>query len=201
MWMLKAATVSALFLGQVLALTDRLFIPPAYRNGSVSVENLSVPGNLDGFKMRTAANRTSFDFWYFDAFSKTTGAAINIVFFNTGDFATNSIPLAVQISGTYDNGTQFSAQALASEGVILKNGEEGVSGDWKGAGASFKGTSLAKPNVTYEIQIDSPSIGIKGTFVLKSVGRYYYLHISGRVLTHSHSALPHTTLATRTLKA
>jgi hypothetical protein len=184
MWIFKAATVSALFLGQTLALTDRVYIPPAYHNGSVSVEGLSVPGNLDGFKMRTAANRTSFDFWYFDAFSKTTGAAINIVFYNTGDFATNPIPLAVQVSGTYDNGTEFSAQALASKGVVLKNDEEGVSGDWKGAGASFKGTNLNKPNVSYEILLDSPSIGIKGSFVLKSVSGYSSLHILGRILTY-----------------
>jgi hypothetical protein len=197
MWILKAATVSALFLTQALALADRVYIPPAYHNGSVSVEGLSVPGNLDGFKMRTAANRTSFDFWYFDAFSKTTGAAINIVFFNTGDFAENPNPLAVQISGTYDNGTEFFAQALASKGAVLKNDEEGVSGDWKGAGASFSGTNLNKPNVTYEIILDSPSIGIKGTFVLKSVSGYSPLHIfrQGSYID-SHSALPLTTLAT-----
>jgi hypothetical protein len=170
MWMLKAAAVSALFVTQAFA--DRVYIPPAYHNGSVSVEGLSQPGNLDGFKMRTAANRTSFDLWYFDAFSKTTGAAINIVFYNTGDFAANPHPLAVQVSGTFDNGTQFSAQAMASEGAVLKNDQQGVSGDWKGSGASFNGTNLNKPNVKYEIRFDSPSIGVKGTFVLQSVSQY-----------------------------
>lgn len=197
MRMLKAATVSALFLTQALA--DRVYIPPAYRNGSVSVEGISVPGNLDGFKMKTAANRTSFDLWYFDAFSKTTGAAINIVFFNTGDFAANPNPLAVQISGTFDNGTQFSAQVLASEGAVLKNDQEGVSGDWKGSGASFNGTNLDKPSVNYEILFDSPSINIKGTFILKSVSEYSFvfaLFLGNVLMSDSHSALPPTTLAT-----
>jgi hypothetical protein len=173
MWMLKAAAASALLLTRAVA--DSVYLPPMYRHGSVSVEGLSEPGNLDGFKMRTPANRTSFDFWYFDAFSKTTGAAINIVFYNSGEFATNPHPLVVQVSGTFDNGTQFSAQAMASEGVVLKNDQHGISGDWKGSGASFNGTNLKKPNVQYEIAFDSPSIGLKGTFVLKSVSQYLFI--------------------------
>jgi hypothetical protein len=186
----------ALFLAPALA--DRVYIPPTYHQGNVTVEGLSMPGNLDGFKMRTAANRTSFDFWYFVAFSQTTGAAINIVF-NTGDFATNANPLAVQISGTFDNGTQFSAQSLASQGAVVKNNREGVSGDWKGSGASFNGTSLDKPNVKYEIVLNSPSIGINGIFVLNSVSGYLFTFAadSSKFLTQGiHSALPLTTPAT-----
>ncbi|OOO13700.1 hydroxyneurosporene synthase [Aspergillus oryzae] len=149
MWVLKAAIVSGLLLPPTLA--NRLYLPPVYHNGSVEVENFSVPGNLDGFKMKTPANTTSFDFWYFDAFSRNTSAAINIVFFNTGDFAANPHPLTVQISGTFDNGTQFSGEALA-----------------------FYGTNLEKPNVEYVVKLNSPSIGVRGTFKLKSRAPPHY---------------------------
>ena len=167
MWVLKAAIVSGLLLPPTLA--NRLYLPPVYHNGSVEVENFSVPGNLDGFKMKTPANTTSFDFWYFDAFSRNTSAAINIVFFNTGDFAANPHPLTVQISGTFDNGTQFSGEALASEGAFITNDESGITGNWLGSGASFYGTNLEKPNVEYVVKLNSPSIGVRGTFKLKSV--------------------------------
>ncbi|KAJ5681905.1 uncharacterized protein N7477_001845 [Penicillium maclennaniae] len=119
--------------------------------------------------MSTAANRTSFDLWYFDAVSKTTSAAINIVFYNTGDFHANPNPLAVQVYGTFDNGTEFSAQALASGGAVIENNAHGVSGDWKGTGASFRGSNLDKPHVEYEIKFDSPDIGLSGTYRLNTL--------------------------------
>ncbi|KAB8251375.1 hypothetical protein F9C07_2281331 [Aspergillus flavus] len=172
MWVLKAAIVSGLLLPPTLA--NRLYLPPVYHNGSVEVENFSVPGNLDGFKMKTPANSTSFDFWYFDAFSRNTSAAINIVFFNTGDFAANPHPLTVQISGTFDNGTQFSGEALASEGAFITNDESGITGNWLGSGASFYGTNLEKPNVEYVVKLNSPSIGVRGTFKLKSRAPPHY---------------------------
>lgn len=167
MWALKAIIASGLLLPSTLA--NRLYLPPVYHNGSVEVEGLSVPGNLDGFKMRTSANRTSFDFWYFDAFSRNTSAAINVVFFNTGDFAANPHPLTVQVSGTLHNGTQFSGEALASGGALITNDESGITGNWLGSGASFYGTHLEKPNVEYVVKLNSPGIGVNGTLRLKSV--------------------------------
>ncbi|KAF7593580.1 hypothetical protein BBP40_011200 [Aspergillus hancockii] len=172
MWNLRGAIASGFLLAPVLA--NHVYIPPVYHNGSVEVEGLSVPGNLDGFKMKTPASRQSFDFWYFDAISRTTSAAINIVFFNTGDFAANPHPLTVQISGTFDNGSEFSGEALASGGAVITNDEGGVTGNWLGAGASFHGTNLDKPNVEYVIKLDSPNIGVKGTFKLKSRAPPHY---------------------------
>ncbi|OGM51233.1 hypothetical protein ABOM_000062 [Aspergillus bombycis] len=169
---LRAAIASGIFLAPTLA--NHLYIPPVYHNGSVEVEDLSGPGNLDGFKMTTPANRSSFDFWYFDAFSRTTSAAINIVFFNTGDFAANPHPLTVQISGTFDNGTQFAGEVLASGGAVITNDETGGTGNWLGSGASFHGTSLEKPNVEYVIKLNSPNIGVGGTVKLTSRAPPHY---------------------------
>lgn len=155
-----------------MTLGSTVHVPPTFLNGSISMENFSVAGNLDGSKMTTAANKTSFDFWYFDAMSTSDDAAINIVFFNTDNLKSPS-PLAVQISGTFPNDTQFSGQTLASDGADIRNDEHGVSGNWSGAGASFRGTNLEDANAEYEITFDAPSIGLEGTVKLQSVSSFH----------------------------
>jgi hypothetical protein len=163
---LKAAAAFSLLF--TLALGTLFDMRPVFHNGSVTVETLSVAGNLDGPKMSTAANKTSFDFWYWDAFSLTDKQALNAVFFNTGDLP-NPSPLAVQVSGTFSNGTQFFGQVFATEGAVINNGPDGISGDWRGSGTKFTGTALDKPNVEYVATFNSPEIGLAGTVTLKSV--------------------------------
>ena len=80
---------------------------PVYTNGSIPLEHLSTPGNLDGFRTTVPSNRKSADFWYFDVFSASTNETLNIVFFNSGWFAQYPHPLSVQVSGTFANGTDF----------------------------------------------------------------------------------------------
>lgn len=163
------AAVAGLALGTPSSSTTRtLDLEPVYTNGSITVEHLSVPGNLDGFKMLTPAARKSADFWYFDVFSSATNQTLNIVFFNSGEFSQYPHPLAVQVSGLYPNGTDFYFEAMADSGVTLSNGPNGIAGDWKGIG-SFKGTALDKPNVEYSIEIDSAEMGIHGTINFQSV--------------------------------
>ncbi|KAJ4357674.1 uncharacterized protein N0V89_002250 [Didymosphaeria variabile] len=150
-----------------------LDLEPVYTNGSISVEHLSVAGNLDGFKMLTPAARKSADFWYFDVFSNTTNQTLNIVFFNTGEFANYPHPLAVQVGGLYPNGTDFYFEAMADLGVSLTNGPDGIAGDWKGVG-SFKGSPLDEPNVEYSISIDSPEMKIHGSITYKLTAPAHY---------------------------
>jgi hypothetical protein len=172
----RAATaLLSLLLGRVAA--EKVFIPPAFHNGSVTIETDSVAGNLDGFKMRTAANRTSYDYWWFDAVSLPDKAGLNIVFYNAGDIG-NPQPLAAEISGVFPNGTRFYNQVMASEGAVISNGPQGVSGDWKGTGAKFRGTNLDKPNVEYHVTFDSPGLGVDGTIQLKSVRELPHVHLS-----------------------
>lgn len=151
--------------------TRVLNLAPEYFNGTVRVENGSVPGNLDGFRMQTPAARSTSDFWYFDVFSAETNQTLNVVFFNSGDFQQYPHPLAVQVSGVFANGTDFYYEALADDGVTITNGPHGIKGDWKGIG-SFKGSSLDKPDVSYSIRINSPDMGIKGTIKFYSVCSY-----------------------------
>ncbi|GME23662.1 hypothetical protein PENARI_c022G05283 [Neofusicoccum parvum] len=103
--------------------------------------------------------------------SSSDNQALNIVFFNTGDSRDNPHPLAVQISGTFPNGTAFFGQAMADDGVVIEHGPDGISGDWKGSGAKFQGTSLDSPNTTYTITFDSPEIGVQGSFHLQSASQ------------------------------
>ncbi|KAL4734173.1 hypothetical protein BDV11DRAFT_209609 [Aspergillus similis] len=160
---------------------ERLYIPPVYHNDSIEVEGLSVAGNLDGPKMRTAANCTSFDFWYFDAFSTSTQRLQSIL--SSAIQVTprrNPNPLAVQVSGTFDKGTQFSGQVFASKGVVIDSGEDGISASWDGSGASFRGTSLEKPNPEYSIKFDSPSISVTGNVRLQADADAIDFHCSAQ---------------------
>ena len=154
--------------------TSTLDLPPHYHNGTVTVEHLSVPGNLDGFRMQTPAAPGSADFWYFDVFSQSTKQTLNIVFFNSGDFKQYPHPLALQVSGVYENGTDFYFEAMADEGVRLTNGPDGITGDW-GIG-TFKGSSLDKPDIQYSISIDSSEMGIYGTIDFQSVHNIFNPH-------------------------
>lgn len=147
-----------------------LDLKPVYTNGTISVEHLSQAGNLDGFKMSTPAAKGSADFWYFDVFSPGAGnnETLNIVFFNSGEFKQYPHPLAVQVSGTYANGTDFYFEALADEGVSITNGPGGIKGEWKGVG-SFTGSALDGDDVEYTIELDSPEMDIHGSIVYKAV--------------------------------
>jgi hypothetical protein len=158
--------VSALLLPS--ALGSLLSIPPAYNNGTVTVEELSVAGNLDGPKLETAANRSSFDFWYFGAMSSTNKASVIVTFFNSAELG-NKIPLSVQVSGSFPNGSLFTGEALATADAVLSDCSGAIAGSWGGTGASFTGTALDKPNVEYHIRLDMIDIGVKGTVTLKSV--------------------------------
>ena len=102
--------------------THSIHLEPVSTNGTISVEHLSVAGNLDGFKMTTRAARGSADFWYFDMVSSASNQTLNIVFFNSGEFSQYPHLLSVQVSGVYANRTSFYFEALADSGVSLTNG-------------------------------------------------------------------------------
>ncbi|KAK1674079.1 hypothetical protein BDP55DRAFT_729856 [Colletotrichum godetiae] len=170
---LTAAILGTTYGAAISNTTRVLDLPPRYHNGTVSVEHLSVADNLDGFKMLTPAAKSSADFWYFDVVSKSTNQTLNIVFFNSGEFAQYPHPLAVQVSGVYPNGTDFYFEAMADAGVHLTNGPRGITGDWEGVG-SFTGTSLDKPDVEYTININSEDMGIYGSVSFKATAPAHY---------------------------
>lgn len=161
----KVAATS-LFLAAVSA--EVVFFEPAFYDGPVTIETTSVAGNLDGFKMGTSANTTSYDYWWFDLVSMSDKSAVNIVFYNAGDIG-NSQPLAVEASGVFANGTRFFNQILSPGGATISNGPDGISAWWNGTGAGFRGTSLDSQHVQYDLTFDSPELGVVGQIQLKSV--------------------------------
>ncbi|KAH7143428.1 hypothetical protein EDB81DRAFT_884042 [Dactylonectria macrodidyma] len=155
------------------ALVDTVYIPPTMHEGATTIEELSTVGNLDGFKIQTAANSSSYDYWWFDLVSTTDDAALNIVFYNAGDIG-NPQPTAVEVSGVFANGTRFLNQILSPYGAVISNGPDGVSGQWLGTGASFRGTNLEEPDITYQVKFDSPKLGVEGTVQLQSRAPAHY---------------------------
>jgi len=178
----KALTLSILLCIPVWAWTID-FVPVA-TNGSVTVEKVSIPGprSLGAPKMNVTANKTSSDWWHFDAVSTIPRdeTTVEIVFFNMGNLPTPH-PLAVQVTGTFSNGSRFHKTAMAGDGATVTNDASGVRGQWKGAGANFSSTPFEGPNLVFTINMDSPAIGVHGTFVLKAVST------NGRLLTDMRS--------------
>ncbi|EXK80641.1 hypothetical protein FOQG_14847 [Fusarium oxysporum f. sp. raphani 54005] len=154
-------------------LADTVYLAPELHNGSVTIETLSVAGNLDGFKMNTSANASSYDYWWFDVVSEEDDTALNIVFYNAGDIG-NPQPIAVEISGVFSNGTRFLNQVLSPDGATVSNGPRGVRGSWLDGRATFRGTNLEKKNVKYEVKFRSPELGVFGDIQLKSRAPAHY---------------------------
>ncbi|KAI0891899.1 hypothetical protein F4806DRAFT_293285 [Annulohypoxylon nitens] len=150
-------------------------LEPAFTNGTVLVEQVSIPGNLDGAKTTVSVNTTTSEFWYFDSQAAVPGndAAVEVVFFNFPELGTPQ-PLAVQITGAFPNGTRFHKTAFANDGASIINDENGIRATWKGADASFVGTSLDQPNVTYKIDINSTEANVFGTLTLRSRAPAHY---------------------------
>ncbi|KXH49436.1 hypothetical protein CSAL01_12488 [Colletotrichum salicis] len=154
---LYTMALTTLLLRPTLGYTLNLM--PSFNNYTFPVEHISLPGNLDGAKANSSVNASTSDFWYFDTQPGVVGpsTAVEVVFFNFPDLGTSQ-PLVVQVTGAFSNGTRFHKNVEATDGATITNDENGVRGEWKGVDATFLGTPLDKPNVTYTITIDSDEI-------------------------------------------
>ncbi|KAL5603583.1 hypothetical protein FOVSG1_006333 [Fusarium oxysporum f. sp. vasinfectum] len=83
-------------------------------------------------------------------------------------------PLNLQISGTFENGTWFLLNDEATGGAVIESGTNGVSGKFKGAGASFEGSSLNDHNPEYTITVNNKRLGVYGKMTLRSVSPPHY---------------------------
>ncbi|KAG5805587.1 hypothetical protein H9Q74_008013 [Fusarium xylarioides] len=147
--------------------SKRAFIPFELVDGPSIPEVLSREGQLDGSK------------WYFDAVSSTSrNESINVLFYNHGldSFQVPYVdgPLSLQVSGTFDNGTRFLLNDEATEGAVIESGTTGISGKFKGAGGSFRGSSLNDPNPEYTITVNNKRLGVHGKMTLRSVSPPHY---------------------------
>lgn len=132
----------------------------------------SAPGlPLDGPKI-SIVNETVFDWWYFDAVSLDGSMQITIAFYNTnpvefgfGD-AIDTVNFVI-FTAAFSNGTTFERYLSGNTASITTVGD-GSSGIWNGSGASWTGS----PDLThYEVVVNAPEYGIKGSMVLKTIRR------------------------------
>lgn len=77
------AMLALLGISPVVATTAK--IDNVLSNGTVSVEMLSPSDiTLDAPKIYGPANSTTYDWWYFDAASASTNAAVTVILYNAG---------------------------------------------------------------------------------------------------------------------
>ncbi|KAL8397926.1 hypothetical protein RB594_004584 [Gaeumannomyces avenae] len=86
-------------------------LPPHLHNGSSSTTFVSSAEGLDGVKVRDA-NATAYDWWCFDAVGEDAASSVAVVFCDEGPLGflgptDLGSSVAVQISGTFPNGTLF----------------------------------------------------------------------------------------------
>lgn len=186
----------ALLTGHTLAAT--LSLVDEVTSGAVTVEtDSSTTTILDGPKLGSTANDTTYDWWYFDAVSASTNASLSIVFYNAGaDGFLNpwwAEALSVSVTGTFANGTLFNLVAGSASGADITYDDASISVDYTGAGISFVGSTVDGV-LTYVVTLASEEIGVSGTVTYTSVRSSHppSLHTYTHLLTTPSSPPPTT---------
>ena len=142
-------------------------------NGSSDALFTSSAHSLDAPKVEPI-NETSYEWWYFDAVSADQQSGVVLTFFvapATG-FPQSGAPdnaiLSATIALSYPGQelVSFLSSVPATEATVVSVGN-GASGSWEGSGINFVGTPDLE---NYIVNVDSPSIGVKGFMSLHSVG-------------------------------
>ncbi|POS69922.1 hypothetical protein DHEL01_v211683 [Diaporthe helianthi] len=154
---------------------SKFVLPFKAMDGESTAQVVSVDGGLDIPKFTPGVNDTKFDWWYFDVVSSTTIQSLTIAFFNFGK-TTLDLPdlggaLTVQVSGTYIDGTTFSASMAATRNASVVANDRGIASHWDGEGGdySFSGSSLDASSTRYTVSGDDPDSGGYGTVTMTSV--------------------------------
>jgi hypothetical protein len=149
-------------------------IPPTPGLGATTAEFYSGDSPFfDGPKL-DFVNGTSFDWWYFDTVSSDGTYQLTITFFNTVattlGFGT-PFPSTNFVSFTayFPNGAEYQQFDFAGPAIVT-DGPFGIEGNWTGTGFAFVGSADLS---YYEINIDSPALGIQGSVVFDSVCLLY----------------------------
>jgi hypothetical protein len=96
---------------------------------------------------------------------------VTIVFYDSGpEGFVNTYytgPFSVGLSGSFPNGSLWSANIDASSGTTVTTSSDGdISGKWAGSdNATFVGAGLTD----YVVTIDAPGIGVRGSITFTSV--------------------------------
>lgn len=146
-------------------------IPATASNHISEVEFVAKENGLDAPHV-TPINASTYDWWYFDVVSEDQGYNVVVTFFAApgSAFAFSGAP-ATDITEAYlfvstpENPMYIDESIPATKALVVSVGN-GASGIWEGSGFAFAGT----PDMSeYEVTINSPQIGVKGTIIMKSV--------------------------------
>ncbi|KAJ7814221.1 hypothetical protein B0H14DRAFT_3477220 [Mycena olivaceomarginata] len=158
--------------------TNLYRIPSALSNTSSTGIFTSTASNLDAPKV-LPINASTFDWWYFDVVDTdpNSRASTAVVFYNTGPtglpfISTPGTTLSAQVIVSFPNGTLSSAPgiAVADRATVLAS-DNGSSGQWHGAGIAWTHSVYSG---AWEILIDSPELGMKGSIHFKLAAPSHY---------------------------
>ncbi|KAJ7627110.1 hypothetical protein FB45DRAFT_749690 [Roridomyces roridus] len=164
----------------VLACTLRVHsnvfhIPTTAQNGTSVAQFTSTTSGLDAPKVQPI-NGSAFDWWYFDVVSTDPSnlASVVVIFFTSGQTGFPFLPPAdtiiqASLEVSFPNGTILPRIVVpGEEGALITTKGDSTSGDWLGTGFSFTGNGST--NLEYEVHIDAPDVGVKGTLTFSAVG-------------------------------
>ncbi|KAJ6561271.1 hypothetical protein B0H10DRAFT_1966618 [Mycena sp. CBHHK59/15] len=167
--------VAQLALASSSRIPDHVYhIPSALQNTSSQAQFISSSTGPDAPKVHPI-NGSAFDWWYFDVVSTDSLASVVVVFYTTSAAAfpflgpLNSAVVA-QISGSFANGTLFTAMVEGDAATVEVKENSGTSGAWHGTGFTW----MFDPASGYSISIDAPEIGVVGTISFKSAAPAHY---------------------------
>ncbi|MCJ1420335.1 hypothetical protein MMC32_006692 [Xylographa parallela] len=157
-------------------ISTRVYSPNTVNGSSDALFTSSAYG-LDAPKVETI-NDTSYEWWYFDAVSEDQKSSVVITFLvapatgfpqsGSPDNAILSATIALSYPG--QEFVSWLSSVPATEATVVSIGN-GASGVWEGSGMDFIGT----PDLsTYVVNVDSPSIGVKGFMSLRSLAPAHY---------------------------
>jgi hypothetical protein len=179
---LRLATLASLIV-PILSQPRQLIIPSQPADAITETQWTSNASGFD-FPKNTPINRTSYDWWYFDAVASATLSddgipqqpSVAFTFHTTGadgfdllgqQFPGGILPSGnvVQILVTWPNGTHEDWLLPAGDAVFTLEGD-GASAVFPGTGCAFHGA----PDLSrYVVTVDAPEQGIVGSLVIESV--------------------------------
>lgn len=133
----------SLLLHQALSNLINIY-PNTVHAGNSVAQFVSGSAGFDGPKV-TPNNRTSYDWWYFDAVSAENNCSIAIVFYiatNTSfPFLLPGSALSIDFFATFENGTTVVFPIISQpsgEAIVVTDGN-GSTGYWNSTGAQWVG--------------------------------------------------------------
>lgn len=149
---------------------ENFLLPGLIANGSAVSDSVASYNAIDSVQVRQP-NGSSYEWWYFDAVSADSSAAV--VFQPHLEYFNEETPLKLRLNFAFNNGS-FSELIIPGDALSVSTIGAGSSGIASDGSYSWKGDSdLSK----YTITLDIPEKGISGEIHLQSVSLFAFKEI------------------------